>query len=221
MKYCKYGYFTLVELLVVISVFALLISLLNPSLKKVLMASHSIKCQNNQKILGQYASNYIDDHDNHTSLSSGTRWDINLAVYAEIENYAVDPKHDPELRFSELLCPQTDIDGDYQAVYGNWAFIGTSATAWKAARVSGSYGVNLWVTKSFSGIFKDDTDNFAETIFDVKSPSTTPLLGDSIWYRSWPEKNDLFPTDVNLGFQQHQKRYFMGRFAIGVYCPAG
>ena len=60
----------------------------------------------------------------------------------------------------------------------------------------------------------DSRDNFAATIFDFKNPSKTPLIGDSIWYGSWPEKNDLFPKNTFLGHEQHQRDYFMGRFAI-------
>jgi prepilin-type N-terminal cleavage/methylation domain-containing protein len=206
--------FTLIELVVVIAIIALLFSLLNPSIKSALMAARSIQCQNNEKTMGVYTSHYSEDHGNKINLSHSKQWFLNLSVYAGIDNYATTQNHDPDLRFSEIICPQTNIDDNFQKQYGNWAFIGTSKTSWKAGRAVGSYGANLWATSSFTPIMNDSRDNFAATIFDFKSPSKTPLIGDSIWYGSWPEKNDLFPQNNFLGYEQHQRGYFMGRFAI-------
>lgn len=210
----KIHLFTLVECLVMVAILAILISLLGPSFKSALATSRSITCQNNQKQLGLYTYYYSEDHENKINISQPSNWFITLAPYAGLDNFNQNLNHDPDIRFEELLCPQTEVDQQYQKQYGSWAFIGTSDNAWKAYRAVGSYGANLWATTAFTGIMNNKKDHFSYTIFDFKKPSSTPLIGDSIWYGSWPEKSDLFPIDTHLGYEQHQSQYFMGRFAI-------
>lgn len=62
MKKLHFRFFTLVELLVVITIFVLLISILQPSLKKMLASSESVSCATNlrQSMLG--AIFYDEDH---------------------------------------------------------------------------------------------------------------------------------------------------------------
>lgn len=59
----KYKTFSLIELLVVIAILASLISLLTPSLHKVLKASEKLICQNNMKQLGVIFSFYTADNE--------------------------------------------------------------------------------------------------------------------------------------------------------------
>lgn len=206
--------FTLIEFLVAAAILAVLISLLGPSLKSGLMVSRSVQCQNNQKTLSVYTHYYSEENANKINLNQAGTWFIKLAPYAGLTDYGRNPDHDPDLRFKEILCPQTELDQNYQRQVGSWAFIGTSSTAWKAHRPRGSYGANLWATTAYTGIMNNKRDYFASTIFDFKNPAYTPLIGDSIWYGGWPEKTDLFPPDTHLGLQRHQSQYFMGRFAI-------
>ena len=53
--------FTLVELLVVITVISILAGLLLPALKRAHHASKAINCMNNQKQIGLSLSSYADD----------------------------------------------------------------------------------------------------------------------------------------------------------------
>lgn len=53
--------FTLVELLIVISILAILISLLSPSLRKAFDTAHTITCTNNQKNIVQIVMRYSED----------------------------------------------------------------------------------------------------------------------------------------------------------------
>lgn len=58
-----YG-FTLVELLVVISIIVLLISILLPALKQARMATIAVSCQSNMRQLSIITANYINDFNN-------------------------------------------------------------------------------------------------------------------------------------------------------------
>lgn len=58
----KYIYFTIIELLIVISIMSILTCILLPSLSKARGAAKGIKCLGNLKQLGQALSFYTDDH---------------------------------------------------------------------------------------------------------------------------------------------------------------
>src|SRR3989339_987825 len=79
--------FTLVELLVVISIIALLLSILMPALSKVRDQARTVMCKSRMSQWGQYTFLYAHDNDNEIPyLSSGDskdpyRWFDKLGVY--------------------------------------------------------------------------------------------------------------------------------------------
>lgn len=58
--------FTLVELLVVVSIIALLLAILLPALNKARDAAKVVRCQSNQRQIGLAAQAYINDNDGHS-----------------------------------------------------------------------------------------------------------------------------------------------------------
>ena len=61
--------FTLVELLVVISIFGILISLLQPSLVSIVSNSQKLECSQNLRLHAQAIHMYADDHDDYVNLT--------------------------------------------------------------------------------------------------------------------------------------------------------
>lgn len=79
--------FTLVELLVVISIVLILTSMLFPTLTKVRMTAHRVTCVNNLRQLSAAIQMYADDHDekfpnnNNAFLWMGRQWRPLLDTY--------------------------------------------------------------------------------------------------------------------------------------------
>ncbi|OGV49277.1 MAG: hypothetical protein A2017_14775 [Lentisphaerae bacterium GWF2_44_16] len=74
-------FFTLLELLITISIMVLLISLLLPALKKAKESANSVKCLNNLKQMGSGWHMYSDDYDNWILNNSCNYWYEDLAPY--------------------------------------------------------------------------------------------------------------------------------------------
>lgn len=72
LKYFKTPFFTLVELVLVISILAILISLLQTSLTKVLNKTSELRCLNNLKNLGNAEMLYSEDYNSQWVVSHGS-----------------------------------------------------------------------------------------------------------------------------------------------------
>lgn len=79
LKFWKHGGFTLVELLVVISIIALLLAILMPSLQKVRMQGQSIVCKTRLKDIGSAVMLYVSD--NRGDLPNCTQYDPSTHKY--------------------------------------------------------------------------------------------------------------------------------------------
>jgi prepilin-type N-terminal cleavage/methylation domain-containing protein len=96
----RVGGFTLVELLVVISIVALLVAILLPALGKARGVANMTKCSSNLRQVGLLEHNYANDYD---GLIPGWRvsWYLLVAEYSTFENFG--------RMANELNCPDRDV----------------------------------------------------------------------------------------------------------------
>jgi len=122
---------TLIEVLVVISVTAMLISILIPALTRARLQSKAVVCQSKLRQWGLYFKMYTDDNDDSFNAGRGVDpWYQALKPYYQDAN-------------DLLLCtmapnPDKNIWDDY-VTFSTWGPI-----YFKGAY--GSYGINAWVT---------------------------------------------------------------------------
>jgi len=85
----KMRFFSLVELLIVISVIAILMSLLSPALRKVMYKAKTVACSTNLKQIGNGVMMYVDDNGDLYPSTGGARsnptvlgeWEIMLPYH--------------------------------------------------------------------------------------------------------------------------------------------
>ncbi len=126
--------FTMIELLIVITIFFILISLLSPSLKNILNQANNVSCHNNLKQVYVSSYQYTLDNDNIlVPVSQGPSfsrkaWMWALAPYLGFERQENNPHTSVEVTEREannLMCPSAvDVHLD---TYGNTFRITTYA----------------------------------------------------------------------------------------------
>jgi len=155
--------FTLLELLIVITIIFILVGILLPSLQKAKKITYRIKCTSNEKQISVGTMEYIQDYDQYffSAFSDSIYWPRRLLF-----NY---------IQLPEIFkCPSAKVDPS------TW----TKAWAIPKAETSSSfsacpYGVNnLYITGSYRY-----TGDFSycppAKLSQVKSPSATIFLGDT------------------------------------------
>lgn len=86
----KFNKFSLIELTVVLSLLAILASLLMPSISKMLIASKGVVCINHQKTIGLAFSNYIGDNTKYPN-------------FRQAKSTSLDPKRQHTVFWDDLL----------------------------------------------------------------------------------------------------------------------
>ena len=174
--------FTLVELLVVVSIIALLLSILAPTLSRAKALTRSVSCRSNlhqmQVAMHQYVQTYKGGIFQY-NLTFDTFWVNHLRRFYS----AVDT-----LRF----CPNATQEG---GGVGSWRTAWTgrySPGSWMnngTRFINGSYGLNGWLHPG------NPTYYFGDIQY-VQVPSLVPTLLDANWVDGWPAETDTVPPDL-------------------------
>jgi len=208
--------FTLVELLVVIAIIAILMAILVPALRRARNQASSSVCQSNLRQLSLAMTLYTQDHDDKTmpfSHARGEYWFHQLAPYLSAKGYKMDPQAHKEGVMKVAFCPVTKRgrspdEGLTGSAYRTWLWLWQEGEG----RAEGSYGLNLWLIST--GLqWGFPAENFYRKYSDAKF--NVPMVGDSVWVGSWPDRDDIVPPDLIEAFgMQHADGLFMARFCI-------
>jgi hypothetical protein len=191
--------FTLMELLVVITIIVLLISMLSPALQSAKKETRTTICMTALRQMTIGTDAYIIDnrgfyppYDNSGGLKYSSFW---MTIY---------DKYHRDDRIRD--CPETI---EHPVVWG------TSKLRWGPAPGSfigehtGSYGWNSWL---HSGTTNGGHNGYFFRRDNIPHQSKTPMYADSSWVDFWPRSTDGWPPSTILGSQGGQSS--MGRVAV-------
>jgi prepilin-type processing-associated H-X9-DG protein/prepilin-type N-terminal cleavage/methylation domain-containing protein len=162
--------FSLIEMMVVISVTALLLVLLLPIGRRAKAGADFTKCAANLRQMGMFFHLYAQDHDNRLPLRhqfaedgvTGLSWEDVLLPYADMDLKPTSYQRAPKVYF----CP---------------SFVRADPSRPRNPRVSNGYATS-YVCNGY--ILKDKINNpdFANTrsMLDFEKPSRTLLLADGL-----------------------------------------
>jgi prepilin-type N-terminal cleavage/methylation domain-containing protein/prepilin-type processing-associated H-X9-DG protein len=192
--------FTLIELLVVIAIIAILAAILFPVFAQAREKARQSTCLSNLKQLTLGGTMYSQDWDesymDYGVISNGFLW--NVAFEAYIKNKGVH------------LCPNAPkYLAAPNAVGGGF---GTVDSAWSGWQYVGSYAYNGW-------LYCNSQPGSVCSLAQVKEPTSTMFLADSIWVDTWPTNGDAScPGSINLttGVNNGMGRLCIKRHSGGV-----
>ena len=189
------------ELLVVISIIALLLAILLPSLRKAKLSAQTVVCQSNLRQLAIGFQTYCMSTGDNTIISKGGEefWFIQIAPYLGTRDFPYGENEDPEKILTTCMatikCPATrDNPGDPDGAVGS----ATTQYIYHVTNVHGSYGMNRWVGAWAGSTFNPDTPEGRENLrksYRITGPAKgdVPLFADAIWCGFVPRETDLTP----------------------------
>lgn len=188
--------FTLVELLVVISIIALLLSILMPSLSKAREQARMVIDKANLKQIGLCYAMYVGE--NKGSFEDGINWaatdltmwmDVLRPYYGDIDKIR--------------SCPSTPKPSQADLLKGSR--YGTSKTAWVRQYIKkdsttgydyGSYSVNGWIynPRVYPGGWGDPANLWRTA--NQKGTDNIPVIAEAMWFHAVPDFTDK-PSKYN------------------------
>lgn len=183
--------FSLIELLIVITIILILISLIQPALQKTLQQAKIVECLTNIKQVGIGWETQAEDNSyiSFEYMGEGKIWQDHLKDYISVKAFQ---------------CPETE------AVAEGELLLGPADLMWREPRKNteapydtGSYGFNIAVSR---------VDNYYNNVCysrlnDIDNPSQTPVVGDAFWRSPARIQNHLvrrIPTDLSNPYSSTQ-----------------
>ena len=182
--------FTLLELMVVITIIVILIAILVPTLERAMASAYKAQCLANLKAFSVGYKHYsLDNRGGSMNIPGGSRsyWNYALAPYMGFTGYGKGAQTGAD-KF--MLCPETSVaysGGFAPSAHGTWD--------WDTAQ--GSYGLNLFFMDYHS---YNPGLGISGSLWYLKydaAPGGAPLIGDSNWIGGWPDTNDADPGQYN------------------------
>ena len=222
--------FTLVELLVVISIIALLLSILIPCLQKARSQAGEVVCKSHLHQWGVILMTYTCDNDGmffEGSTKNGftsTHW--NRVLYPLIGSKYYDSAVCPSARKPRSMVSPTEADYAYGGTYLAWGKTEDEdyGEAFFGEGEYGSYGINQWLTDEKAQSGSNPTgrgkDSWYYRSFDrIKKTNQVPMFADCLFIGSWPRDTDIPPLmaqDVPETVPETMRRFAIMRHRYGI-----
>lgn len=197
--------FTLVELLVVISIIALLLSVLMPVLGKVRAEGRSIMCSNyiRQITLGLRLYSESNNGKLFSQAGAGSMWFDQIASFLGDSKYSSSKKYLQTVKdgpMKILFCPSTKKAALRDARKYR---TGTATQTYIEAiqLTEASYGMNLFLTPNYGGYeYYPGSGNQIQRSYYydnfISLKSGVPAFADAAYVGGWPVSSDLPPSNL-------------------------
>jgi len=174
MKTCRRR-FTLVELLIVITVMAILIALLLPVLGRARESARRIVCLSNLRQLAMASLSYAGDHGGHVPLGDTFSWGASAVWPTCIAGTTWYSLRDRGMEWPLWLCPSSGVTPAGGVCFVN--FLGTCIT--EAAANARPYRGRVWQTYQYLGDLPEAVESWDITLTQNNQPDYC-LAGDVV-----------------------------------------
>ena len=210
--------FMLLELLVVVSVIALLLSILMPAMRRTRKRTNTVTCRSNLMQWGHFFSMYTSD--NNGFFSSGCIAKGNgerNTVWYDDHGWVVTLR--PYYGNRKILhCPDAVDPVAVRRAAGS--FFCDMSSAWELRSrnntlVSGSYGINSWVYNRNDAVNTAGGEQYRwkKLEVEVRGADRIPLLLDCCWLEGYPQQQNCPPEYCRdlAGEADQMKRFCVPR----------
>jgi prepilin-type N-terminal cleavage/methylation domain-containing protein/prepilin-type processing-associated H-X9-DG protein len=192
--------FTLMELLVVISIIGVLLSILIPATIKARDASRSMACRSNLKQMVTGITMFTVDNrqDLLPYRIDNSLWIDDLAAY--LGNFD-ELKFCPSARAiwdTSIGFPEV-VKWDENSTFSN---TGSYDHAWRWEKVEGKINYGSYCLNGYMYSTVDKPQKFGKSLC-IKYPAKTPFQSDGNWLDTWPLPSDSITNSINLKFGEH------------------